>query len=30
MRSGARGFTLIEILLAILIGSLVLTSIYGI
>ncbi|MCK4503175.1 MAG: prepilin-type N-terminal cleavage/methylation domain-containing protein [Desulfuromonadales bacterium] len=30
MKSGARGFTLIEILLAILIGSLVLTSVYGI
>ncbi|MCD6581389.1 MAG: prepilin-type N-terminal cleavage/methylation domain-containing protein [Desulfuromusa sp.] len=30
MRGGSRGFTLIEILLAILIGSLVLTSVYGI
>jgi len=30
MRGGARGFTLVEVLLAILIGSLVLTTIYGI
>jgi len=30
MRGGSRGFTLIEVLLAILIGSLVLTSVYGI
>ncbi len=30
MRNGSQGFTLIEILLAILIGSLVLTSIYGV
>ncbi|MFK5927667.1 MAG: type II secretion system protein GspJ [Desulfuromusa sp.] len=30
MRASARGFTLIEVLLAILIGTLVLTSVYGI
>lgn len=30
MRGGARGFTLVEVLLAIMIGSLVLTTIYGI